>query len=162
MVAVIKKNYTCDMILKTGIFNLSTLTTDAQFNIFQHFGFQSGRDVDKLEHTPITFSRSQNGLVYAAEAANSFFSAKVVKTEDYGTHILFTADVTEAAVKEGAPSLTYQHYFDHIKPKPAFTREKKKGWICIVCGYIYEGEELPPDFECPLCKHGVSDFEKLG
>jgi flavorubredoxin/flavin reductase (DIM6/NTAB) family NADH-FMN oxidoreductase RutF len=161
MIAVIKKNYTCDMILKTGVFNVSTLTTDAQFNIFQHFGFQSGRDVDKLEHTPISFSRSANGLVYSAEATNSFFSAKVIKAEDYGSHILFTADITEAAVKEGAASLTYQYYFDHVKPKPAFTREKKKGWICLICGYIYEGEELPPDFECPLCKHGASDFEKL-
>jgi flavorubredoxin/flavin reductase (DIM6/NTAB) family NADH-FMN oxidoreductase RutF/rubredoxin len=160
-VAVIKKNYTCDLILKTGIFNVSVLTTDAQFKIFQHFGFQSGREVNKFADTPIKISRSVNGLVYAAEATNAFFSAKVLKSEDYGTHVLFTADITEAGITGAGPSLTYQYYFDNVKPKPAFTREKKVGWICKVCGYIHEGEDIPDDIECPLCKHGRDDFERL-
>jgi flavorubredoxin/flavin reductase (DIM6/NTAB) family NADH-FMN oxidoreductase RutF len=160
--SVIKKNHTHDMILKTGLFNVSVLTTETQFNTFQHFGFQSGRDVDKTEHAPLSFSRSSNGLIYTTEATNAFFSGKVISATDYGTHTLFTADITEAAIVSGSPSLTYQHYFDYVKPKPAFSREKKTGWICKICGWIYEGEELPPDLICPLCKHGASDFEKLG
>ncbi|MDR3341600.1 MAG: flavin reductase [Treponema sp.] len=160
-IAVIKKNYTCDMILKTGVFNVSVLTTDTVFKVFQHFGFQSGRDTDKMAGSPLVIKRSVNGLVYTAEATNAFFSAKVIASTDYGTHVLFTADVTEAAILDNTPSLTYQYYFDNVKPKPAFTREKKKGWICKICGYIYEGDELPPDFLCPLCKHGADDFERL-
>ncbi|MDR2537531.1 MAG: flavin reductase [Treponema sp.] len=160
-IAVIKRNYTCEMILKTGVFNVSVLTTDAAFKVFQHFGFQSGRDMDKLAGSPIALKRSENGLVYSSEGTNAFFSCKVISSTDYGTHVLFTADVTEAAVLANTPSLTYQYYFDQIKPKPPFTRKKKRGWVCKVCGYIHEGDELPPDFLCPLCKHGADDFEPI-
>lgn len=160
-VAVNKKNYTCDMILKTGLFNISVLSTDAQFALFQHFGFQSGKDTDKIAHSPVALKRSVNGIVYSTECSNAFFSAKVSQSIDCGSHILFIADITEAANISNVPQLTYQYYFDRIKPKPAPTGGKKKGWVCKICGYVHEGEELPPDFICPLCKHGASDFERL-
>ena len=104
--------------------------------------------------------RSENGLYYITENTNAVISAKVIETRDYGTHTLFVADVTEAKVLSGVPSVTYQYYFDHIKPKPS-KLEEKKGYVCKVCGYVYEGDELPADYICPLCKHGVEDFEKL-
>ena len=158
-IAVNKGNYTHDMILKTGQFNVSVLTTDATFDIFKYYGFQSGRDVDKFPGSGLP--RSKNGLVYITGCTNAFISGKVVESHDYGTHTLFVADVTEAQVLSGAPSVTYAYYFDHIKPKPPKAEKKQVGWVCKICGYVYEGEELPPDFICPLCKHGAADFEKL-
>ena len=158
-VAVNKANYTHDMILKTGVFNVSVLSQDAQFAQFKQFGFVSGRDADKFAgYTGM--ERSENGLYYITENTNAVISAKVIETRDYGTHTLFVADVTEAKVLSGVPSVTYQYYFDHIKPKPS-KLEEKKGYVCKVCGYVYEGDELPADYICPLCKHGVEDFEKL-
>ncbi len=157
-VAVNKKNYTCGMIERTGMFNVSLLTESAEFGLFQWFGFQSGADVEKLpgENQP----RTANGLRYIPGPTNAVISGKVFQTVDCGTHLLFVADVTEAAVLSDAPSVTYQYYFDHIKPKPVVT-EKKKGYVCKICGYVYEGDELPEDFVCPLCKHGAADFEKI-
>lgn len=160
-IAVNKANYTHDLILKSGIFNVSVLTEDAPFKVFQQFGFQSGRDADKFagcEGDPV---RSENGLRYIPKYTNAFLSGKVIKAEDMGTHTLFTAEVTEAKVLSDGKSVTYAYYFENIKPKPQPTAEKKKGFVCKICGYVYEGDELPPDFVCPLCKHGAEDFEPL-
>lgn len=153
-----KANYTHDMILKTKEFNVSVLAENSKFETYRHWGFQSGRNTDKLES--ISFKRSANGLVYIADETNAFLSAKVVSTLDLGTHTLFIADVTDGEVLSQVPSATYSFYQNNIKPKPAST-EKRKGFICTVCGYIYEGETLPADFVCPVCKHGAADFEKL-
>ena len=159
-IAVNKANYTHDMIQKTGVFNVSVLSEDVPFKIFQQFGFQSGRDADKFAGMA-TQTRSANGLRYLDEYTNAFISAKVISAEDYGTHTLFVADITEAKVLSAEPSVTYAYYFEHIKPKPQPTAEAKKGWVCKICGYVYEGEDLPADFICPLCKHGAEDFEPL-
>lgn len=153
-----KANYTHDMILKTKEFNVSVLAENSKFETYRHWGFQSGRNTDKLES--ISFKRSANGLVYIADETNAFLSAKVVSTLDLGTHTLFIADVTDGEVLSKVPSATYSFYQNNIKPKPAST-EKRKGFICTVCGYIYEGETLPDDFICPVCKHPASDFRPL-
>lgn len=153
-----KANYTHDMILKTKEFNVSVLAENSKFETYRHWGFQSGRNTDKLES--ISFKRSANGLVYIADETNAFLSAKVVSTLDLGTHTLFIADVTDGEVLSQVPSATYSFYQNNIKPKPAST-EKRKGFICTVCGYIYEGETLPDDFICPVCKHPASDFRPL-
>ena len=158
-ISVNKANYTHDMILKTGAFNISILTEKSQFATYQHFGFQSGRDTEKFES--VTFRRSGNGIAYLTEEVNGFLSGKVVQTFDLGSHTLFIADVTDGAVLSKDPSVTYAYYFANIKPKPGAETKEKKGWICTICGYIYEGEELPADFICPLCKHPASDFRKL-
>ena len=157
-VTVNKQNYTHDMILATKKFNVSVLDETVPFKTFQHFGFRSGRDTDKFGADA---ARSENGLCYVADNANAFFSADVIEAHDYGTHTLFIADVTEAKVLSKEPSVTYAYYFDHIKPKPQAAAEDKKGFVCKLCGYVYEGEELPADYICPLCKHGAEDFEPL-
>ena len=156
-VTVNKANLTHDMVLSTGEFNVSVLTEDAVFWIFQHYGFQSGRDVDKFANLPE--ARTANGIRFVEGCTNAVLSGKVIQTVDCGTHTLFIADVTEAKVLDNAPSVTYQYYFDHIKPKPEPAQQGK--WVCKICGYIYEGEELPEDFVCPLCKHGAADFEEI-
>ena len=163
-VAVNKANYTHDMILKTGVFNVSILSEDASMDVFQRFGFQSGRNADKFAGCE-GLQRSANGLYYLTGCTNAVLSGKVIQTIDCGTHTLFIADVTEARVLSAEPSVTYAYYFAHIKPKPlpaAMTSDQpQKGWICKICGFIYEGEELPADYICPICKHGAADFEKL-
>ena len=160
-IAVNKANYTEEIIKRTGVFNLSVLTENAPFKLFKHFGFQSGRDTDKFENLEVPVSRSVNGVAYLGEFANAYISCKVIESRDYGTHTLFVADIVEAGVIDGgAPSVTYSYYFDHIKPKPAPIADKK-GFVCKICGYVYEGDELPADFICPLCKHGAEDFEPL-
>lgn len=156
-IAVNKNNLTHDMILNTGVFNISVLSQDATFWIFQHYGFQSGRDVDKFANLPAF--RTRNGVRYVLGCTNAVISGKVIQTVDCGTHTLFIADVTEEMILDETPSLTYQDYFDHIKPKPQ-PKADKTTWVCRICGYVYEGEELPPDYICPWCKHGVEDFEK--
>lgn len=158
--AVNKANFTHDMIARTGVFNVSVLNQDAPFAVFQQFGFCSGRDTDKFS-TVAYDCRTENGLRYIPENCNAVLSGKVVESYDWGSHTLFIAEVTEAHVLNDVPSMTYQYYFDHVKPKPAVTAEKKAGWVCKICGYVYEGEELPADFVCPLCKHGPEDFEKM-
>lgn len=155
-IAVNKSNYTHDMILATGEFNVSVLAQDAVFWVFQHYGFQSGRDVDKFENIPE--ARTENGIRYVEGCTNAVICGKVISTTDCGTHTLFLAEVTEAKILSDEPSMTYQYYFDHVKPKPQPAQESK--WVCKICGYVYEGEELPPDYVCPWCKHGVEDFEK--
>jgi flavin reductase (DIM6/NTAB) family NADH-FMN oxidoreductase RutF len=159
-IAVNKANYTHDMILRTGVFNVSVLNVDAPFATFQQFGFCSGRDTDKFADVAYT-DRTENGLRYVPENCNAVLSGKVVESYDWGSHTLFIAEVTEAHVLNDVPSMTYQYYFDHVKPKPAPTAEKKSGWVCKICGYVYEGEELPADYVCPLCKHGPEDFERV-
>ncbi|GHV31793.1 flavin reductase [Spirochaetia bacterium] len=158
--AVNKNNFTHDMIRKTGVFTISVLGIETPFSFFQCFGFQSGRTIDKFAGAPET-KRSANGIRYEPRYANSFISGAIISANDYGTHTLFIADVTEAAMLGAAPSLTYQYYFDHIKPKPPVSSSKKTGYMCKICGYVYEGDELPPDFVCPVCKHGAVDFEKM-
>ena len=158
-IAVNKQNLTHDMILKTGVFNVSILSENAPFAIFKHYGFQSGRDTDKFAGVP-ALARAQNGIYYLPDSTNAFLSGKVTQTIDLGTHTLFIADVTEARVLSDVPSMTYAYYFENVKPKPA-ALQKQTGWVCRICGYVYEGEELPEDFICPLCKHGAEDFEKL-
>ena len=155
-ITVNKQNLTHDMVLATGEFNVSVLSQDAVFWVFQHYGFQSGRDVDKFADIPET--RTANGIRYVAGCTNAVISGKVVSTVDCGTHTLFIADVTDALVLSEEPSMTYQYYFDHVKPKPQATQ--KTSWVCTVCNYVYEGEELPPDYVCPLCKHGPEAFVK--
>ena len=155
-VTVNKANLTHDMVLSTGEFNVSVLTEDAVFWIFQHYGFQSGRDVDKFANLPE--ARTANGIRFVEGCTNAVLSGKVIQTVDCGTHTLFIADVTEAKVLDNAPSVTYQYYFDHIKPKPEPAQQGK--WVCKICGYVYEGDTLPPDFICPWCKHGVEDFDR--
>lgn len=159
-IAVNKANFTHDMVLRTGTFNVSILNQEAPFATFQQFGFCSGRDTDKFASVSYD-CRTENGLRYIPENCNAVLSGKVVESYDWGTHTLFIAEVTEAHVLNDVPSMTYQYYFDHVKPKPTPSAEKKTGWVCKICGYVYEGEELPADFVCPLCKHGPEDFEKM-
>ena len=159
-ITVNKSNLTHDMILKTGLFSLSVLSTSTPFSIFQQFGFQSGKNADKFKDAPYD-TRSADGVRYLPTFANSVISARVSDTYDCGTHTLFIASVIEAAVLSQEPSVTYQYYFDNIKPKPEVKESKELGYVCKICGYIYEGEPLPPDFICPICKHGAVDFEKL-
>ena len=157
-VAVNKKNYTHDMIERTGMFNVSVLTEKSSFETYKHWGFQSGADVDKAKE--ITFSRANNGIIYLTEETNAFISARVRSAIDLGTHTLFLADVTDAEVLSDDPSVTYAYYQSNIKQAPK-TDAPKKGFICTVCGYIYEGDTLPDDFICPWCKHPASDFKPL-
>ena len=158
-IAVNKANLTHDMIQKTGMFNVSVLSNDAPFAIFQHYGFQSGRDVDKFAGVQ-GMARATNGVYYLPYCTNAFISARVTQTIEFETHTLFIADVTEARQLSDVPSMTYAYYFANVKPKPSKLKEQH-GWVCKICGYVYEGEELPADFICPLCKHGAEDFEKI-
>lgn len=157
-IAVNKQNYTTGMIQKTKKFNVSFLTEDSSFDIFKHFGFQSGKTVDKFAGFYDT-KRSLNGLLYITQNTNAYMSAYVKQEIDLGTHILFIGQLVASEVLSERPTVTYAYYHNNIKPKPQ--KIKNSGWRCKICGYIYEGEELPPDYICPLCKHGVEDFEKI-
>ena len=148
------------MIKKTGVFNVSVLSQDAVFDTFKHFGFQSGKDTDKFAGYEDA-ERSANGLYYVTKGTNALISGRVVEEKEFETHTLFIAEVTECRVLTDDPSVTYAYYFEHIKPKPQPAAENQTGWVCKICGYVYEGEELPEDFICPLCKHPASDFEKM-
>ena len=159
-VSVIKKNHTCDMIRQAGRFNVSILTEDAPYSLFQRFGFQSGRDMDKFADVAYT-DRTANGLRYIPEYTNAVLSCEVVEVRELETQTLFLANVVEAKVLSSAPSCTYSYYHAHIKPKKNPAPEQKECWVCKVCGYVYEGAELPDDFVCPLCKHGKDDFEHV-
>lgn len=161
-VCVNKNNYTHDMIMKTGVFNVSMLTEKSQFETYKNWGFQSGRERDKT--WDIIYRRADNGVIYITHETNAFLSAKVVSSTDLGTHTLFLADVTDGEVLSQDPSVTYAFYQKNIKvnQQPSSGSAEKKGWICTVCGYIYEGEELPADFVCPWCNHDASYFEKRG
>ena len=155
-VAVNKQNQTHDFIMKSGVFNLSVLTESAPFSFFEAFGYRSGRDADKFSGRDMP--ASANGLLYEPQVANALISARVVKTVDCGTHTLFIAEVTEARRLSDAPSATYSYYFANIKPAAP---KKKKGYVCSICGYVYEGDTLPEDFVCPICKHGAEAFQRM-
>ena len=174
-ITVNKSNKTEEMIEKTGAFNVSILGENTPFEIFKHFGFQSGRDVNKFaDFTEV--ARSENGLYYLTGAANAYLSGKVVEQYDLGTHMLFIADVTAGEILSDVPSVTYTYYQDHIKPKPQSAPAGKTKWVCKICGYEYDPEkgdpdngipagtafeDLPEDWVCPICKHGKMDFEKV-
>ena len=159
-ISVIKKNNTCDMVMKAGKFNISILTEDTPYSVFQHFGFQSGRDVDKFADVPYE-DRMANGIRYIPQYTNAVLSCEVIEHYDLETQMLYIANVVEAKVLSNAPSCTYGYYHAHIKPKKNPAPEQKECWVCKVCGYVYEGSELPDDFVCPLCKHGKEDFEHV-
>ena len=157
-ITVNKQNYTHDMILRTGKFNVSMLSQSADFELFKRFGFQSGKDVDKFDGFAGA-KRSENGILYVSESANAYLSAEVFQTVDLGTHTTFFAKVTDAEVLSEEESLTYAYYHKYIKPQPQ--KATKAGYRCKICGFVYEGEPLPEDYVCPLCKHGAEDFEKI-
>lgn len=157
-IAVNKKNYTNEMILRTKKFNVSVLSENAKFEVFKHFGFLSGRDSDKFADYFQT-KRSPNGVLYITEDTNSYMSAYVKQEIDLGTHTLFIAQLVEAENLSETQTVSYSFYQKNIKPKPENTN--KKGWRCTICGYIYEGEVLPADYICPVCKHGAVDFERI-
>ncbi len=156
-VTINKQNYSHHVIKQTGIMNVNCLTEDAPFSVFEKFGFQSGRSVDKFaECEPL---RSDNGLVFLPRHINSFMSLKVEQYLDLDTHGMFICSVTEARVISDRNTMTYSYYQDNVKPKPE--TEGKKGFVCKICGFVYEGDNLPEDYVCPLCKHGASDFEAI-
>ena len=152
-----KANYSHHVIKQTGVLNVTCLSVEAPFSVFQQFGFQTGRSVDKFAGQ--TVRRSDNGLVFLDKYINAFMSLKVEQYVDLGTHGMFICSVTEARVMSDQDTMTYTYYQKYVKPKPQ--TEGKKGFVCKVCGYIYEGDELPEDYICPLCKHGAADFEPI-
>ena len=162
-ICVNKANYTHDMIMRTGEFTVSIISQKASFDLFKHFGFQTGREVDKFADFTAC-SRGANGIYYVTEGTNAYISVKVDKTEDLGSHTMFVGEITDMEVLSGDLSATYEYYMNNIKPKPQEVGKTDDGqtiWRCTICGYEYVGEELPDDFICPLCKHPASDFEKV-
>lgn len=157
-VTVNKSNLTHDMIIKSGVLNVSVISESADFSLFERFGFKSGRDTDKFEDFE-NFILSKNDVAYVYGGINAIISGEVVKTIDLGTHTQFICRVVDSFSLNEEKSMTYQYYFDNVKPKP---QPKKKGFVCKICGYVYEGDTLPQDFICPLCKHPASDFEQIG
>ena len=156
-VCINKQNYSHHVIKQTGIMNVNCLSTEAPFSVFENYGFRSGRTADKFKD--IDELRSDNGLRFLPQYINAFMSLKVEQYVDLGSHGMFICSVAEARVLSDKPTMTYTYYQENVKPKPK--TEGKKGWVCRICGYIYEGEELPEDFICPLCKHPASDFEPI-
>lgn len=152
-----KQSYTGELISRSGEFNVSILSESAKFPIYKTFGFKSGRDINKFENIP--FKRSSNGITYLQGNTCGVISCKVVNETDLGTHTLMLADITDAKLLSNEEPVTYLYYQKNIRPKPE--KKNKKGWRCEVCGYVYEGEELPDDFICPICKHGVNDFVRI-
>ena len=156
-VCINKQNYSCHVIEQSKELNVNCLSVDAPFDIFKRFGFQSGRTVDKFQG--METAKSDNGLPFLTQYINAVLSLKVENQVDLESHIMFICSVTEARVTSDRATMTYTYYQENVKPKPQ--TEGKKGWVCKICGYIYEGEVLPEDFICPLCKHGAADFEKI-
>ena len=154
--SVQKENLTHDMIVCTGVFAISSISTSATFDLFRRFGMQSGREVDKFEGFD-DVERGANDLLYLTRGANMTMNGRVVDQMDLGSHTLFIGEVGDAVVLSDEPSCTYAYYQSDIKPK----KQEKKGWVCTVCGYVYEGDPLPADFICPWCKHGAEDFEPV-
>lgn len=162
-ICVNKANLTHDMIVKTGKFTVSVISQDAGFDLFKHFGFQSGKDVDKFKNFE-KCKRGENSIYYITEGTNAYISVNVSKTEDLGSHTMFIGEITDMEVLSETPSVTYDYYLKNIKPQPenvGTTTDGKTIWRCTICGHEYVGEELPEDFVCPLCKHPASDFEKI-
>lgn len=160
-ITVNKDNFTHDLVKESGKFNISVLSERASFETFRHFGFQSGRTTDKFDGYDAC-RRSENGLYYITDGTNAYISATVEQSIDLGSHTMFIASVDDMEVLASEPSASYAYYQSSIKPRPEKkASEGKTVWRCTVCGYVYEGEELPADFICPLCKHPASDFEKV-
>ena len=162
-VCVNKANFTHDMIMRTGAFTVSVISQKAGFDLFKHFGFQSGKDVNKFADFK-DCKRGENGIFYITQGTNAFISIKVEKTEDLGSHTMFVGEITDMEVLSDDTSATYEYYMNNIKPKPEAvgkTADGKTIWRCKICGYEYVGEELPDDFICPICKHTAEDFEKV-
>ena len=164
-VAINKANYTHDMVKETGKCNVSVISEAVSFELFKHFGFQSGRDVDKFADYPAeNYATAENGIPYITAGTNAYFSLTVKETVDLGSHTLFICEPTAMEVLATTPSCTYSYYQDNIKPKPEAVGTTPKGetiWRCRICGYEWVGEELPDDFICPICKHPKADFEKI-
>lgn len=162
-VAINKANLTCEMIKNTKRFTASIISEDASFDLFKHFGFQSGRDVNKFADFT-DCKRTSNGTMAITKGTNSYISVTVDQIVDLGSHLLFIGTPTESEILNKERSSTYAYYFENIKPKPekvGTTPDGKTIWRCTICGYEYVGEELPEDFICPICKHPASDFEKV-
>lgn len=160
-ISVINKNYTCELIKKSGVFALSLLDQTCTFETIKHWGFQSGRNVDKLDG--IELPRDCNGITYLPWQTCSVLSCKVVDSQDLGSHTLFIAEVEDAVLLNDRAPLTYADYQNNVKPKPQAKKTEKKivGWKCRICNYVYEGAELPADYSCPLCGHDRDDFEPI-
>ncbi len=156
-VTINKQNYSHHVINQTGIMNVNCLSIDAPFEVFERFGFQSGRNVNKFENYNV--NRSDNGLVFLPRYINSFMSLKVDQYIDLDTHGMFICSITESRVITNLETMSYTYYQENVKPKPE--TEGKKGYVCKICGFVYEGENLPDDYICPLCKHGANDFEPI-
>lgn len=160
-ISVLNSNYTCELIKKSGIFTLSMLDQSCTFETIKHFGLQSGRNVDKMGN--LKFPIDENGVPYLGWQSCAMISGKVVNSTDLGSHTLFIAEVIDGKNLSEIPPLTYADYQNHVKPKPEIKKEDKKiiSWRCKICGYIYEGSELPKDYLCPLCGHDANDFEPI-
>ncbi len=159
-VTVNKDNYTCFQIKKTGCFNVSILDMTAKFDLIKRFGFSSGKDTNKFDGFS-DFSLSKNGVAFVTKHTNAFISARVISQVDIGTHITFFAEITEEGILSENKPVTYAYYLENIKPKPESKSKNKAVYVCKICGYVYEGDALPEDFVCPICKHGVADFDKV-
>lgn len=157
-IAVSKENYTTNIIKETNKFNVSILTKKTPFSTIENFGFKSSKDTDKFKNT--NYKKSKNNVAYLTDNTNAFLSFKVISYKEVGTHILFLADLVESEVLSEESSLTYEYYHKNIKPAPKKT--DVKGYRCRICGFIYEGEPLPDGYICPICKHGVEAFDKIG
>ena len=156
-VSINKSNYSYEVIKNTGIMNVNCLSVSATFDVFKKFGFQSGRDVDKFAGENLL--RTENGLVRLEKNVNAVMSLKVKEVIDIGSHGMFLCEVTEAKKLSDEETMSYTYYQKNVKPKPE--KKKVKGYVCKICGYVYEGAELPEDFVCPWCKHPASDFEPI-
>ncbi len=156
-VCINRSNYSCGVVQRSGKMNVNVLTEDTPFQVFQRFGFQSGKDTDKMKG--LVYGRSENNLPFLREYTNAFFSLKVQNTVTFPSHVMFLCTVEESATLGNGKSMSYAYYHASVKPKakPA----KSKGWVCKICGYVHPEETLPADFICPICKHPASDFEKL-
>lgn len=159
-ICVNKSNFTHDMILQSGNFTLSVVSQKANFELFERFGFYSGRDNDKFDGFT-DYAYAENGIPYITSGTNAYISVRVTESVDMGTHTLFIGNVTESCITDDALSATYEYYQNNIKPQIRQNENGKTVWRCTVCGYEYEGDELPEDFICPWCKHPASDFEKV-
>ena len=156
-ITINKDNFTTSEIEKTGEFNVSILDNTKNLSLIKHFGFSSGKDTNKFENFD-DFALAQNQIPYITKSTNSYITAKVVSSYDVGTHITFVADVVDDVVLNQNETLTYSYYLNNIKPKPETTN--KKSYVCKICGYVYEGDNIPDDYICPICKHGKEYFEE--
>ena len=156
-VTINKQNFSHDVIRKTGKMNINCLSTETPFSVFENFGFKSGKDTDKF--AGVSFTRSSNGLAVLSENINSYMCLKVDGYVDLDTHGMFICSLTDGENVSTVPTMSYTYYHQNVKPKP--NTQKKKGFVCKICGYVYEGDVLPDDFICPICKHGAEDFEPI-